>query len=250
MNISFEEKINMSLDDLMKTKKNLNKKKPAATADTAVSRTKPQASKNSNAGSSPTNPKTKNVLKNKKKPVVFGLGSKNIKIGKNLKNASTHKEEIQQQNKMKAAKVSESVGTAKANRNAAINQKRGLNNTGKATKSEVKSAVKNVVAKSLPKAKAPAVKSGVFNNNTKQQVRNPVLTTTATKVVPSTASLKISFNPKQLRETTDADVARQIKGVLSKEKAANVKGVPAVADVVNALQSRKVAIGAPPSSRK
>jgi hypothetical protein len=51
-----------------------------------------------------------------------------------------------------SVKVAKSVGTTKANRNASINQRRGLNNTGKASKMEVDKEVKKQLNRNKPAA--------------------------------------------------------------------------------------------------
>ena len=54
----------------------------------------------------------------------------------------------------KAAKVAQSIGKGKAKRDAAVNQKRGINTTGKASKIDIKKAVAKAGAKSILNAGA------------------------------------------------------------------------------------------------
>ena len=90
-------------------------------------------------------------------------------------------------------KAEASIGKGKANRQAQISQKRGLQQSGKATDKQVKK-------QTLKVSKGGAA-------NAAKNVRG------GQSGVPK---MVISFNPNQLSRTTDAQVQQQIKGVLAK----------------------------------
>lgn len=100
-----------------------------------------------------------------------------------------------------AKKAVESIGKNKANRQAQMAQKRGLQTSGKATNSQVKKQTLKVRGGAANAAKS-----------TPKGTNKP--------------SLKISFNPTQLSQTTAAEVQRQIMGVLSKAPKGVAPGAP------------------------
>jgi len=81
-----------------------------------------------------------------------------------------------------------SIGMAKVKRAAKVNQKRGLNTSGQASKKDL-------------------LKAGGGGNGKPKKIGSPVL--------PG-PGLKISFKPSELGKTTEKSVANQIKAVLAK----------------------------------
>jgi hypothetical protein len=141
-----QQKINVSLGDLIKSKQNKNKK------------TTPKPKQ--------PNQQTKNkVVKVSAKPSPASNGRKNRK-GKQ----STSTAELV----TTAAKLAKSIGASQAKRAATISNRRGLTAT----------------AKPMKKTADPQSSSG---------------------------GLKISFNTKELTQTTDKEVSLQIKAVLGRQ---------------------------------
>ena len=93
-------------------------------------------------------------------------------------------------------KIAKTVAQGKAKRAAAVNQKRGLNESGKATTKDIKNAEK-------------------------KQPTKPV----AKKNQPQAGGLRISFKPGDLGRTTDKTMAAQIRGVLSKDPSSKKSAV-------------------------
>lgn len=168
MELSPEQKINMSLEDLIaaknqSTKQKRESKQPAnnekkKSGGLVISKPRNLAGR---ANNTPTRRSTR-IRPNT--------------ANSNNSNAATS---------VNSTKVAKSVGTTRANRNAAVNQRRGLNNTGKATKAEVNKEV---------------------NKQLTQRTGG---------------GLKISFKPAELQKTTDRTVAQQIRAVLSRHNKAN-----------------------------
>lgn len=153
MSLPPEQRINMSLDDVIKSQKKLDIK-PNNTAK----RPKSAASAKKNS----------TLVAAKPKPVKSG-GNRPRKQKNTEMDVVTHKQNV---------KIAKSVGANKAKRDAAINQKRGLNATGKPTKGDVKKAVNKQVA--------------------------------------AAQGLQISFKPAELKKTTEKVVSQQIRAVLSR----------------------------------
>lgn len=173
MSLSADQKVNMSLDDISKAnKKAAPKKKAAVKPKGAAAKVKPSTGK---------------------------------KMGAKRQNSKMAIEEKTPKKAIKAfTKADKSVGGAKAKRDAAIAKKRGLNATGKATKADVKAAVKKVAAKG--RAAKAITKSAAVQPPKKKAI------TKAAAAQP----LKISFKPADLGKTTERNVQMQIKAVLSK----------------------------------
>ena len=93
-------------------------------------------------------------------------------------------------------KADAASGKNKANRQAQIAQKRGLQESGKATPKEVK--------------KASLKAGGGGAANAAKNAKN------AKNTASGLPKMLISFNPKHLSVTTDVNVRNQILGVLSK----------------------------------
>jgi hypothetical protein len=96
-------------------------------------------------------------------------------------------------------KAAKSIGKSKANRQAQLAQKRGLQESGKASNSQVK------------KQTLKAGGGGGAANAAKNAKKN-------------TGGMKISFQPSLLKSTTALDVQKQILGVLSKAPKAGSGG--------------------------
>lgn len=155
MEIAAEERVNMSLDDLIKAQQ---KKKPAV------------------AGNNGGRAKTGNA------------GQQRKKRGMNAAAAAGDKNVVQ------------AIGQTKAKRAANVNQRRGLNTTGRPSRSDINNAV-NQQTNQYRKRGGGAVRGrgGGF-----------------ARPIPA-AGLKISFNPNLLAKTTDRTVSSQIKAALSKQ---------------------------------
>jgi len=98
-------------------------------------------------------------------------------------------------------KAAKSIGKSKANRQAQLAQKRGLQESGKASNSQVKKQT----------LKAGGGGGGGAANAAKNAKKN-------------TGGMKISFQPSLLKSTTALDVQKQILGVLSKAPKAGSGG--------------------------
>jgi len=124
------------------------------------------------------------------------------------------------------------IGTSKAKRNASINQRRGLNTTGKASKADIQKAVMNQ-------------KTQLSQNRRRSNGALPIskgISNGATKGRPNPATgLKISFDPTQLGQTTEKTVSQQIKAVLMKQNVKrSSKFTPPAEVVLNDTTNRKV----------
>jgi len=202
MNIPVDTKINMSLDDLVKSKQKANK----------------GAGKKVKMGMAKIN-----LGKGMK-------GNRNMRGGKpaagnnngnamQVDNASNNKQHI---------KIAQNVGAAKAKRAAKMNKNRGLNLTGVASQAEIKKSVQKETNKAEKKSGL-----GLLN---KVKAGNAMAQPAASTV------LKISFNASDLKKTTDKNVLAQIGSVLSKGRSKNTpRGVIPVA-ATTAPQSRQVSI--------
>mmetsp|Transcript_3554 Transcript_3554/g.9128 ORF Transcript_3554/g.9128 Transcript_3554/m.9128 type:complete len:210 (-) Transcript_3554:119-748(-) len=161
MSMSADQKISMSLEDLIKARKEAQpKKKGAAKKKSTAAKPAPTARNRRRKG---TDDKPK------------GLG----------------------------AKATKAVATSSAKRAAKVAQRRGLNTTGKATKTQVKTAITKAQEKALK-----TTGMGRRGKGGRTGVRIP------TSVA---ASMKISFKPTELKMTTDKSVSKQITAVLAKQ---------------------------------
>jgi hypothetical protein len=176
--LSPDQRINMSLEDVIKSTNEKNKQK----RESKKPQNKPQGKKPS-GGITVTKP-------------ASGAGRRRVNTNKMATNARrpNSANSAKTNNTQNSAKVAKSVGTGKANRNANIAMKRGLNSTGKATKMEINSEV-----------------------NKQKQKRGP-----------GGGGLKITFKPGELNKTTDRSVSQQIKAVLSRQSPRNA-GRPSTA---------------------
>mmetsp|Transcript_8504 Transcript_8504/g.14419 ORF Transcript_8504/g.14419 Transcript_8504/m.14419 type:complete len:182 (-) Transcript_8504:183-728(-) len=129
-------------------------------------------------------------------------------------------------------KNAKNVGQSKAKRAAAIDQKRGLNASGKASTQQIKAAGKKQVAK--VQAKKPAVKTAALKAQKSSGTTKK-------------SGLRISFKPADLGKTTDKTMAAQIRGVLSKDPSSK-KSV--VARPTSAQGGRKVVQAKAPPKKK
>lgn len=156
MDLSPEQKINMSLEDLISAQNQKNKQKRASKQPAAA----------------PKEKKTGGLVITKPRSAAGKARRPNNRRPNSANSANTNN----------TVKVAKSVGTGKANRNASINQRRGLNASGKATKMEIESEVNKQKNKRVPGG-----------------------------------GLKITFRPKELTKTTDRNVSQQIRAVLSRQ---------------------------------
>jgi hypothetical protein len=184
--LSPDQRINMSLEDVIKSTNEKNKQKRESK--------KPQ---NKPPGKKPSGGITVS------KP-ASGAGRRRVNTNKMATNTRrpNSANSAKTNNTQNSAKVAKSVGTGKANRNANIAMKRGLNTTGKATKMEINSEV-----------------------NKQKQKRGP-----------GGGGLKITFKPGELNKTTDRTVSQQIKAVLSRQSPRNA-GRPSTARSTNSNNS-------------
>jgi hypothetical protein len=172
-----DQRINMSLEDMIKMKQQTSKQK--------------REKKNANTKTGEKKKTGGLVVTKAGKTLgkgIRGTGAKITRVSAKGKATTGRRPKSAgaESSTSSAAKVAKSVGTSKANRNAAIAKARGLNTTGKATKKEI--------AKEVQKQNNRASRG-----NNKQ----------------SGGGLKISFKPKELNKTTDKVVSQQIKAVLS-----------------------------------
>jgi len=95
--------------------------------------------------------------------------------------------------------VAKVIGAGKAKREAATNQRRGLNSTGKATPNAIKKAINKATTPGKGKGNKPALIQ-----------RRPAIG--GAKPVAATG-LKITFKPKELGQTTPQQVIQQVRVV-------------------------------------
>jgi hypothetical protein len=124
MVLSTDQKVNMSLDDIVKMSQ---KDKPAKKA--GVIRMKSAATNKTAAANKSAAPKK------------VGRPRRNSKGGARM--------EVDEKSNKSAAKAAKSAGAVKAKREAAVNQRRGLSTTAKPTKAAVKAAVNKQMKKPL-----------------------------------------------------------------------------------------------------
>jgi len=182
-----EARVNMALDDVVKSSRaEAAKAKKLAAAQKAAAKVPAKKGKGKDASDA----------KGAKKP---GSAASKTKLGKKVKaEAVPSKMEVDHQKKVAGA-----VATARKKRGAKIDERRGLNTTGKASTQDIKAAVKKAQAKVINRAVSIITQKGKGKNKGKG------------KVAPST--FKISFNPKQLAKSIPVPMMKQIQGVLSKQ---------------------------------
>ncbi|CAE7630357.1 unnamed protein product, partial [Symbiodinium microadriaticum] len=157
MDLPPEERVNMSLEDLIKAKQKT--KKPAA-----------KAAANKLAGKKDAQQAGKNATK--------------------------------------------SIGQAKAKRAAAADKRRGLNETGKVSTQQLKTAVAKQQKGAKVQTNSKNVKTAVVKAKAKS---NAAKSNAGGGALSLGTGLKISFKPSELNKTTEKHVASQIIGVLSKD---------------------------------
>eukprot|EP00596_Hydrurales_sp_CCMP1899_P007696 CAMPEP_0119035662 /NCGR_PEP_ID=MMETSP1177-20130426/2839_1 /TAXON_ID=2985 /ORGANISM="Ochromonas sp, Strain CCMP1899" /LENGTH=194 /DNA_ID=CAMNT_0006994269 /DNA_START=99 /DNA_END=679 /DNA_ORIENTATION=- len=191
MELAPEDKVNMSLDDLIKAKRlsavALKKSAPASSA-----KGKPKGKAVPGPGPRPTS--AKGGKNNKKKGGGNGMDVVPVV----------------------SQRVAQQVGEGKAKRAATANQKRGLNATGKASKKQIEQGgAKEVNANRARQGRQNKGQAPLPNAKKGGARARPTNVATRPKVLPS--GLKISFRPADLNKTTDKSVAMQIKAILSKQ---------------------------------
>lgn len=173
-----DQRINMSLDDLIKARNQEQKKsKPAAA------------------------PAAKNTARNgaAKKAVKTG-GAANAARPASANKKTRAPRQNNANNKKSAAmdvdvRIAKNIVAGRAQRNAQINARRGLQTGPTATKQEIRKEI---------------------NKQLQPKKKRPVSAGSAATPVPN-AGLKISFRPGELAKTTEKVVSQQIKAVLARQ---------------------------------
>jgi hypothetical protein len=217
MDLSPEQKINMSLESLIAAKQqNTKQKRDKKNSGNDLN----TQSKKETGGLVITKPRR---LAGKARVTNTGNNSNNQGGGRGKARGGSRPNSAgsNQTNNtnVSSVKVAKSVGTTKANRNASINQRRGLNNTGKASKMEVDKEVKKQLNRNKPAAVGgiPCYLSvccfryfPFFSPSCHVAVGNAARRR-------SGGGLKITFKPSELPKTTDRQVSQQIRAVLSRQ---------------------------------
>lgn len=203
MSLAPEQRVNMSLDDLIKVSQKKNKSKTVKVGTPA------------SAASVRTSP-----------PFVIASMMYVIQAGSRKNKNKKSQAPVQKQQ----AKVAVKAAAGKAKRGVAVNQRRGIIPATAVNPVEVQkqidAAVKKAVKAALQQQKPgtpkqmPVSRPGSGASKKGNNRRAPKVPTVRGK--PVATGLKISFNPKDLNKTTEKNVAQQIKGVLS--RTVNVKG--------------------------